>query len=174
MQKVLIVTDMQNDFIDGALGTKEAIKIVPHVISKIKSFKGTVLYTRDTHDNNYLKTQEGKKLPVVHCQKGTNGWMIQKDIDALRKTRPIDKEAFGSLKLVSKIKELNKQEPINTITFVGLCTDICVISNAFVIKASFPEIRVIVDAKCCAGVTPKTHKNALEAMKVCQIEIINE
>ena len=150
MQNILIVVDMQNDFIDGALGTKEAVAIVPKVEEKIRNFEGKVFFTRDTHETYYLETQEGKNLPVPHCIRGTDGWQIREELDALRKTEPID----------------------GSITLVGLCTDICVISNALLIKASLPEVPICVDATCCAGVTPESHENALKAMEACQIRII--
>ena len=169
--KYLIVVDMQNDFIDGALGTAEAVAIVPYVKNVIENFEGKVLFTRDTHLENYMETQEGKNLPVPHCIKGTNGWQIRAELDALRKTEAIDKVTFGSKDLVEILKNEND---IESITFIGLCTDICVISNAMLVKAFYPEIPLIVDAKACAGVTPQSHKNALEAMKMCQIAIINE
>ena len=172
MQDILIVVDMQNDFIDGALGTKEAVAIVPKVREKIQQFNGTVLFTRDTHGPNYLQTQEGRNLPVEHCIKGTDGWEIRLELDALRKTEPIDKVTFGSAELGFKLSEMNAEEPIGSITLVGLCTDICVISNAMIVKAFLPEVPVRVDASCCAGVTPESHENALAAMKCCQIEII--
>ena len=172
MQNVLVVVDMQNDFIDGALGTKEAVAIVPNVKAKIENFEGTVLFTRDTHHENYMDTQEGHNLPVPHCIKGTEGWEIRPELDALRTTRAIDKGTFGSTKLPEVIGTLHLQNPIESITFVGLCTDICVISNVMVTKTYFPEIPVIVDAACCAGVTPESHNNALEAMKVCQVQVV--
>jgi len=172
MQDILIVVDMQNDFIDGALGTKEAVAIVPKVREKIQQFKGTVLFTRDTHGPNYLQTQEGRNLPVEHCIKDTDGWQIRLELDALRKTEPIDKVTFGSAELGFKLAEMNAEEPIGSITLIGLCTDICVISNAMIVKAFLPEVPVRVDASCCAGVTPESHENALAAMKCCQIEII--
>ena len=174
MQNILIVVDMQNDFIDGALGTKEAVAIVPAVEEKIKSFDGKVIFTRDTHFENYLATQEGGNLPVEHCIKGTYGWEIRAELDALRKTEAVDKITFGSSELPQILKAENEKEPLNSVTLIGLCTDICVISNAMVIKAFMPELRVTVDAACCAGVTPESHKNALAAMKMCQVEIINE
>ena len=172
MKKVLVIVDMQNDFIDGALGTKEAVVIVPYVEEKIRTFDGTVLFTRDTHETWYLDTQEGKKLPVPHCIRDTEGWQIRSELDALRKTKPIDKETFGSTDLAGELVAMNEDEEIEGITFVGLCTDICVISNALLVKASLPEVPIIVDAKCCAGVTPESHENALKAMEVCQIEIV--
>ena len=174
MQNVLVVVDMQNDFIDGALGTKEAVAIVPNVKEKIENFEGTVLFTRDTHFENYMDTQEGKNLPVPHCIKDTKGWEIRAELDSLRTTEAIDKVTFGSSELPAKLEKLNNAEAIESITFVGLCTDICVISNVMVTKAFFPEIPVIVDAACCAGVSPETHKNALEAMKICQVKVENE
>ena len=168
MQDILVVVDMQNDFIDGTLGTKEAIAIVPKVEEKIRNFKGTVLFTRDTHETWYLDTQEGKKLPVPHCIRNTEGWQIRSELDNLRKTEPIDKETFGSTDLVA----MNIDDEIGSITFVGLCTDICVISNALLVKAALPEVPIIVDSACCAGVTPESHENALNAMKMCQIDIV--
>ena len=168
--KYLIVVDMQNDFIDGALGSAEAVKIVPYVKSLIENFDGEVLFTRDTHYDNYMKTQEGKNLPVPHCIFETEGWQINSELEALRKTEAIDKITFGSKDLVDILKD----KDIENITFVGLCTDICVISNVMLVKAFYPEIPVIVDAKGCAGVTPESHKNALEAMKMTQVKVINE
>ena len=172
MQKVLVVVDMQNDFIDGALGTKEAVAIVPGVKEKIENFDGVVLFTRDTHETYSLDTQEGQKLPVPHCIRDTEGWQIRSELDALRKTEPIDKETFGSTDLAGELVALNEDEEIGSITLVGLCTDICVISNALLIKASLPEVPICVDATCCAGVTPESHENALKAMEACQIRII--
>lgn len=169
--KILVVVDMQNDFIDGALGTPEAVAIVPYVKEVIESFDGKVFFTRDTHFANYMDTQEGKNLPVPHCIQGTPGWEIHPDLEALRTTEAIDKLTFGSSALP---QVLAKEEKIDSITFVGLCTDICVISNVMLTKAFFPEVPLFVDAKACAGVTPQSHKNALEAMKVCQVTIVNE
>ncbi len=169
--KYLIVVDMQNDFIDGALGTPEAVAILPYVKEKIENFEGTVLFTRDTHAPDYLSTQEGRNLPVEHCIKGTDGWQIHPSLEVLRTTEVIDKPTFGSVALMEFLKA---EKDVESLEFIGLCTDICVISNALLAKASFLEIPVIVDAKCCAGVTPASHKNALEAMKMCQIQIVNE
>ena len=168
---ILIVVDMQKDFIDGALGTPEAVRIVPYVKEVIERFDGKVFFTRDTHFEGYMDTQEGRNLPVPHCIKGTPGWEIHPELEALRKTDAIDKLTFGSSELPTA---LAKEENIESITFVGLCTDICVISNVMITKAFFPEIPITVDAKGCAGVTPQSHKNALEAMKMCQITIVNE
>ena len=172
MKQILIVVDMQNDFIDGALGTKEAAAIVPKVEDKIRNFDGEVFFTRDTHETWYLETQEGKNLPVPHCIRGTEGWQIRKELDALRKTDPIDKETLGSTDLAADLLALHEDEEIGSITLVGLCTDICVISNALLIKATLPEVPIYVDAACCAGVTPESHENALKAMEACQIKVM--
>ena len=169
--KLLVVVDMQNDFIDGALGTPEAVSIVPYVKRLIEGFDGKVLFTRDTHDVCYMETQEGKNLPVSHCVKDSDGWQIRPELDALRKTEAIDKITFGSKDLVSI---LGQEQDLESVTFVGLCTDICVISNAMLVKAFYPELPLFVDAKGCAGVTPESHRNALNAMKMCQITILND
>ena len=174
MQNVLVVVDMQNDFIDGVLGTKEAVAIVPNVLEKIKNFDGEVLFTRDTHTYDYMDTQEGKNLPVPHCIKGTEGWQIRPELNELRKTPVIDKASFGSSILPEKLLMMNAMNPIESIIFIGLCTDICVVSNALLLKANFPECEISVDASCCAGVTPESHLNALSAMKMCQVAVINE
>lgn len=177
----LVVVDMQNDFVSGALGTTEARNIVPDVVGRVVDGinRGEeVLFTRDTHGPDYLDTQEGSKLPVPHCVRGTEGWEI---IEQLREyaAHPIDKPTFGSQYLGALLKsrdeDLKKRgKPgVEKVTLVGLCTDICVISNALLIKAFLPEAEVVVDAKCCAGVTPESHKNALEAMKMCQITVEN-
>ena len=169
---ILVVIDMQNDFIDGALGTPEAEAIVPNVVDKIKNFNGLVLATRDTHSGDYLQTQEGRMLPVEHCIRGTDGWEIRDEIAELLESAPIDKPTFGSETLGKVLKEFHKSQTIHSITLVGLCTDICVISNAMLLKAFLPEVPIIVDSLCCAGVTPKSHEQALEAMKACQIKVI--
>ena len=174
MRDYLIVTDMQNAFIDGALGTAEAQAIVDKVADKIKSFDGKVIFTRDTHGENYMDTQEGANLPVPHCIRGTEGWEIRAELEALRTGPAVDKPSFGSVELAHILAKENAAEPIGSVTLIGLCTDICVISNAMVIKATMPEVPITVDAACCAGVTPESHKNALAAMKMCQIKIVNE
>lgn len=171
MKNVLLVVDMQNDFIDGALGTKETVAIVPNVKKKIEEFDGIVLFTRDTHETNYLETQEGKNLPVEHCIRGSKGWEIRKELDELRTTEAIDKVTFGSSELGNVLRDLNEKEEIGSITVIGLCTDICVISNVMISKAFLPEVPIIVDAKCCAGVSVETHENALKAMEVCQVKV---
>ena len=172
MQNILLVIDMQNDFIDGALGTPEAVAIVPNVREKIRNFDGTVLFTRDTHGENYMEMQEGKNLPVPHCIRGTEGWQIRPELEELRVTEPIDKGTFGSDELGKILRDLNDEDPIGIITVIGLCTDICVISNALLAKAFLPEVPIEVDASCCAGVTPESHENALKAMASCQIRIV--
>lgn len=172
--KVLVVVDMQNDFIDGALGTKEAQSIVGNVAKKIKEYDDMVVYTRDTHSNDYLERQEGKNLPVKHCILGTQGWQISKELPVDEDAVIFDKPTFGSKELAIFLKNLNEEEIIDEIELIGVCTDICVISNAFVIKAFLPEIQIVVDVSCCAGVTPESHLNALSAMKMCQIKVINE
>ena len=177
MSKVLIVVDMQNDFIDGSLGSEEAVAIVPRVISKIKNHEGLVLFTKDTHGKDYLESQEGRNLPVAHCIEGTPGWELQreiKDIAGQNKNIIFSKDTFGSKDLIDFLVDLAEKENIEEIELVGLCTDICVISNALSIKTFLPEIPIKVDAACCAGVTEESHENALFAMKSCQIDIINQ
>ena len=172
--KLLVVVDMQNDFIDGALGTPEAVAIVPYVKQLIEGFDGKVLFTRDTHSACYMDTQEGKNLPVPHCVRGTHGWEICDELLPYVQGDVIDKVTFGSSELGGLLKEMDEADPVRSITLVGLCTDICVISNAMISKAFLPEVPVTVDAACCAGVTPESHRNALAAMKMCQIMIENE
>lgn len=179
--KVLVVVDMQNDFIDGALGTKEAQTIVPNVVKKIEEYNKEecfIVATMDSHGAaTYLKTQEGKNLPVEHCIIGTNGWRITDKININNFGEICTKNTFGKINIRDYIREAEQTGlygELESIELVGLCTDICVISNAIILKASFPEIPITVDASCCAGVTPESHKNALEAMKMCQINIIND
>ncbi|MDY4770978.1 MAG: isochorismatase family cysteine hydrolase [Lachnospiraceae bacterium] len=171
MKKLLIVVDMQTDFVTGALGTKEAQAIVPMVAEKIKKAKedGTdVIFTLDTHEENYLDTQEGKQLPVPHCIKNTEGWMLVPQLRPLAGgCMSVEKPTFGSTRLAHIVGKARYDE----IELIGLCTDICVISNAMILKASVPETPISVDASCCAGVTPESHANALAAMKMCQITI---
>ena len=142
-------------------------------MKKIEDFDGTVLFTRDTHFENYLETQEGKNLPVKHCIKGSKGWEIREELDKLRTTEAIDKVTFGSSELGMILRKLNDEETIGSITVIGLCTDICVISNVMIAKAFLPEVPIIVDAKCCAGTTPEMHDKALDVMDSCQIKIVN-
>lgn len=179
---ILVVVDMQNDFVSGALGTAEAREIVPYVVGRVVEGLNRgeeILFTKDTHQENYMDTQEGRRLPVPHCVRGTEGWEI---IEQLREyaRHPIDKPTFGSRELGALLKardeDLRKQgKPgVEKVTLIGLCTDICVISNALLVKAFLPEAEIAVDAACCAGVTPESHKNALAAMRVCQIIVEND
>lgn len=170
--KVLLVIDMQNDFIDGALGTDQAVNIVDKVVDRVKNFDGKVFFTRDTHQNNYMETEEGKHLPIIHCIENTKGWQITDKLLPYVNEPIFNKETFGSTKLVEYLKDLNQQEKIESITLVGLCTDICVISNAMLVKAYFPNIPIYVEENSCAGVNPESHKRAIEAMKMCHIDII--
>lgn len=170
--KILVVVDMQNDFVSGVLGTPEAQAIVSNIKNKIEEYSNSsnvIIYTKDTHYDNYLETQEGKNLPVPHCINGTYGWEIA---DGLYKQgcKVVDKPTFGSTWLPKYIYS-NFRHRIESIELVGLCTDICVISNAMMLKAHFPEVPIIIDSSCCAGVTPESHARALEAMKMCQIEV---
>ena len=166
MKKTLIVIDMQKDFIDGALGTKEAVAIVENVRKKIAKYQANgdeIIFTRDTHQPNYLETNEGKHLPVEHCIEGTEGWQIGEGLE-VEGAIYIDKPSFGFMNW--------KDYDLEEVEIVGLCTDICVVSNALIIKATYPEIRVSVDASCCAGVTPESHDAALTTMKMCQVEVV--
>lgn len=170
MKKLLVVIDMQMDFISGALGTREAEAIVPAVAQKIRNFPGDVVYTRDTHGPDYLETQEGKHLPVVHCVKGTPGWAIHPEIQRAGEGKTaavIDKPTFGSEALC----DFASAGGYDAIELVGLCTDICVISNALCLKARLWETPITVWPDCCAGVTPESHENALSALKMCQINV---
>lgn len=170
MKKMLVVIDFQNDFIDGSLGTKEAQEILPRVIKKIQEYSEKDRFaTQDTHFENYLSTQEGKNLPVIHCVKNTFGWEIRKEAQ-LGYHRIFEKNTFGSTQLAQFIKEEQPDE----VELIGVCTDICVVSNALLIKAFSPEIKIVVDASCCAGVSPERHFAALEVMRSCQIEVIND
>lgn len=169
MKKLLVVVDMQNDFVDGSLGTAEAKKIVANVVSKVKTVKQAgddIIFTRDTHPANYLETQEGRRLPVVHCVKDTKGWEIIDELKPYAETI-IDKPSFGSLELM----ETAVRGKYTEIELAGLCTDICVVSNALLLKAALLETEIRVDASCCAGVTQESHEAALLTMQMCQIEI---
>ncbi len=173
MRKILLVIDMQKDFIDGALGTAEAVAIVDRVAEEIEKYpRENVIATRDTHPENYLDTQEGRNLPVVHCVKGTAGWQLDGKIAAaLGDAQIIDKPTFGSVVLAEKLKAMAAKEELD-VTLVGLCTDICVVSNALLVKAFLPETPVSVIADACAGVTPESHAAALETMKMCQVKVL--
>lgn len=176
MKNILIVVDMQNDFISGSLGTREAEAIVGRVVKKVRSFDGPVIFTRDTHTEHYPETAEGRKLPISHCIRGTQGWELHPALEELRVQKDavtFDKITFGSKELAIYLSEKIKEfGGISSITLCGLCTDICVISNALLIKAFLPEVPILVDSACCAGVTPDSHLNALKAMEMCQIEIV--
>lgn len=174
MKHILVVVDIQNDFVDGALGTPEAVAIIDKAVEKISSFDGEIFVTYDTHFSDYLSTSEGKKLPVEHCIKGTQGWELNKNIaKALecKKFTKVEKLTFGSNKLPNFIKASVGNDDFD-ITIIGLCTDICVVSNALILKANFPEKEIYVDSSCCAGVTVDSHNAALSTMKMCQINII--
>ncbi len=172
MKKLLIVVDMQNDFVTGVLGSKDAKRIVPNVVKKVQEAKKQgvdIIFTQDTHKENYMETQEGKKLPVPHCMKGTKGWEIIPELAEIAKEcLCLEKPAFGCATMVHKTVRKKYEQ----IELVGVCTDICVISNAIIMKTALPEAEICVDASCCAGVTPESHENALQAMKMCQITIL--
>ena len=171
---VLVVVDMQYDFVSGQLGSPEAQAIVPSLAEKIRDFDGMVIATKDTHADDYLQTQEGRILPVRHCVKGTPGWSLIREVEKQLVTAPVEKPTFGSVDLGKMLEAYNKVVPIGEITLVGVCTDICVISNALLLKAFLPETKIIVDASCCAGSTPENHRTALSAMRSCQIFIEND
>lgn len=185
MKKILVVVDMQNDFIDGPLGTPEAVSIVDKVCAKIREDEWDwIIRTMDTHDDGYLGTQEGEKLPVVHCVKDTAGWCSNEDVrHAIQEAQCcsafLPKHAFGSVQLMQYFYEVypfsiqDEQETFE-LTLIGVCTDICVISNALLLKAHYPEMKIVVDAACCAGTTPEKHRMALEVMKSCQVEVVND
>ncbi len=169
MKKYLLVIDVQKDFVDGALGTKEAVAIIPRVKEKIAEYRKNgdkIIFTRDTHQSDYMNTNEGKYLPVEHCVENTPGWEIYEGIST-ENTEIINKPTFGYLGWKDYIEECAEL----SIELIGLCTDICVVSNALILKALFPEATVKVDSSACAAVTPETHEAALETMKMCQIEI---
>lgn len=173
MKQFLVVVDMQKDFVDGALGTPEATAIVPAVCEKIRAFDGDIFVTYDTHTADYLHTAEGQKLPVTHCVKNTDGWQLDAAVAAVLADKPyttVEKPTFGSTALPALIAAAAGEEDFS-VTLIGLCTDICVVSNALLLKAHFPETSIAVDAACCAGVTPDSHAAALKTMAMCQIEI---
>ena len=175
--KILVVVDMQNDFIDGALGTPNAQAIVDNVVKKVNEFDGDAIYiTKDTHQPNYMETQEGRMLPVPHCVKLTEGWELNGEVtEAIKESgNPYEiymKPTFGAVSMASKLAEA--EEPIEEVVLVGLCTDICVVSNALLLKAFMPEVKITVDAACCAGVTPESHAAALKTMQMCQVNVEN-
>ena len=172
--RILVVVDMQNDFVGGSLGSEAAQDITLNVLKKVANFPGRVIFTQDTHGEDYLETQEGRRLPVKHCIKGSPGWRL---IPALEKIKQehhwpvIHKPSFGSLTLAEDLKELHRKQPIQSIELIGLCTDICVVSNALLLKAALPEVEIRVDSRCCAGVTEESHQAALETMRSCQVVV---
>ena len=171
----LIVIDMQNDFVSGSLGTEDAKKIAERVISKVKNFKGNVIFTLDTHGEDYMETQEGKLLPVRHCIEGSEGWHLIRELDEVQKEKGFPvyrKNTFVSRKLAEDLYDINSKHPIKSIEIIGLCTDICVVSNALMIKGFLPEVPIKVDSTCCAGVTTERHEAALKTMESCQISVI--
>ncbi|MDO5027873.1 MAG: isochorismatase family cysteine hydrolase [Bacillota bacterium] len=172
MKDILVVVDMQNDFVSGSLGTDEAKKIVGPLVDLVENFQGDIYFTRDSHGPDYLKTQEGKNLPVEHCIKNTPGWEIIDQLKGYVGENVVDKVTFGSRDLIEILEGVNKDQGIKSITLAGLCTDICVISNALALKAFLPEVPIKVVEGACAGVSPESHKRALAAMEVCQIQII--
>lgn len=176
MNDILIIVDMQKDFIDGSLGSIEAQQILPNILKRIRNHRGPVFYTLDTHHENYLTSQEGHHLPITHCLKESEGWALHPEIEQALKiamATPIEKNTFGAKELIPALEACAQKGPITSITLAGLCTDICVISNALLIKAWFPEVPIYVDAQACAGVSPSSHQTALDAMRACQISILN-
>ena len=174
MKKFMIAVDMQKDFVDGALGTPEAVSIVPRVVEKIQSFPGELFVTLDTHEADYLQTAEGKKLPIPHCIRNTAGWQLDQSVAASlsgKRYTVVEKPTFGSTRLPALLAEAAHGEAFS-LELIGLCTDICVVSNALLLKAHFPEVPMSVDASCCAGVSPQTHKAALATMQCCQIDVV--
>lgn len=174
MKKILVVVDMQKDFVDGALGTAEAVSIIPAAVKKIEGFEGDIFVTFDTHYGNYLETSEGKKLPVPHCIVDTDGWQLDERIAAALKGRQfasIRKPSFGSVQLAIDIAQAARGEALS-IELIGLCTDICVVTNALILKTFFPEAEISVDPACCAGVTPELHEAALKTLASCQINLL--
>lgn len=172
--KYLVVVDMQNDFVTGSLGTKEAEAVVSRVIEKVKNFDGVVVFTQDTHSEDYLETQEGRMLPVKHCIKETDGWKLVPQLDSFaeeKQCRIFEKNTFGSVELADFLRQRYAENELESVELIGLCTDICVISNALLIKAYMPELNVKADAGCCAGVTPDKHDAALQVMESCQIVV---
>lgn len=170
-----IVIDMQNDFLTGALGTAEGAAIIDAVAQEAETFDGTVWFTRDTHTNDYLSTQEGQRLPVPHCIQDSEGWQLAPALEEIRQKRQgqvFDKPAFGSPQLAEALLQAHQEKPITSITFAGVCTDICVLSNVLLCKAFLPEVPIRVESRLCAGVTPKRHETALSAMEACQVEIL--
>ena len=174
--KILVVVDMQEDFTRGALRNEDGIRIIPKVAEKIAQARAEgaeIIFTRDTHTDVYLETEEGKNLPVPHCIKGTAGWEIVPELTPADGDTVIDKETFGSFELGAVLRKRDEEMPVTEVELIGLCTDICVISNALLIKAFLPNAHIKVDPACCAGVTPESHETALAAMQACHVEIMD-
>lgn len=174
MKHFLIVVDIQKDFVDGALGTAEAVEMLGRAADRIKAFDGEIFVTYDTHFENYSDTAEGRRLPVAHCIKGTDGWQLDRTVaEALAQKHytAVEKHTFGSIELPELVRRAADGEDFD-ITLIGLCTDICVVSNSLLLKAHFPEKEIMVEEACCAGVTPESHQAALTTMKMCQIQVI--
>lgn len=172
---VLVIVDVQNDFVNGALGTREAEEVLPSILEKVRDFTGRVIATRDTHSDDYLETQEGERLPVVHCLKGSEGWGFPDELDSLIREREAaiyEKSTFGSPALARDLRDFFDRGEIRSVEIIGICTDICVVSNALLIKAESPELPLTVDARCCAGVTPEKHGAALDVLESCQVEVV--
>ena len=172
--KCLVVIDVQNDFVSGSLGTPEAQAMLPRLEEKLRGFEGCVWMTLDTHGADYMDTQEGKHLPVPHCVRETEGWQLAGELGKLAESLGagvVEKPTFGSEELVASLKALYEAGELESIELVGLCTDICVVSNALMLKAAMPELPMSVDSACCAGVTPQKHEAALEVMRSCQIAV---
>ena len=172
--RYLIVVDMQKDFVTGVLGTGEARRILPTVVDRVRKFDGQIIFTRDTHQSNYMETQEGKLLPVPHCIQGSEGWQLVDALEEIRTQRNLpvyDKVTFGCPELAADLVKANEQEPIASIELIGVCTDICVVSNALTITAHLPQVPMYADPSCCAGVTPQAHEAALATMRSCQIQM---
>ncbi len=170
----LIIVDVQKDFVDGALGTKEAQAMLPALLQKAETFSGEIIVTLDTHFENYMETAEGKSLPVPHCIKGTEGWRLTPALEEMargKNWKTYEKPTFGSAAMMEDFKTLHAAGRVDSVELVGLCTDICVVSNALLLKAAMPEVPICVDARCCAGVSPETHEAALAVMQCCQIQI---
>ena len=171
----LVIVDVQNDFVTGSLGTKEAEEMLPTLLKKVENFDGTILLTKDSHTEQYLMTQEGKNLPVSHCVIGTNGWELPTELEeALREkeVKVYQKPGFGSFDLVEDLKKWYEEGKVESVELVGICTDICVVSNALLIKSALTELPILVDASCCAGVTKEKHLKALDVMESCQIKVV--
>lgn len=174
MSRYLVVIDMQNDFVEGVLGTEEARKIVPFVMKKVKDFPGRVIYTKDTHGSDYLFTQEGRKLPVPHCVAGTPGGRLIRGLERIQAVKPVkiyEKNTFASVEMAEELKKEHERQPIESVELIGVCTDICVVSNAILLKAYLPEVCISVASTCCAGATPQLHEAALQTIESCQIII---